>query len=101
MAAGRARPSRRGGLRAQRRQRQRLYYYLCELQRRGCARAEPLLYDVANLARPSSFEHTLESTRLLAAQLGSAADRSSGLQRVRRRESLAHAVRRIACCPRH
>jgi len=74
---------------------QRLYYYLCELQRRGlCDGPRPLLYDSASLARPSSFEHTLESTRLLAAQLGSAAHRlEAALTRVRRREQLAHAVR--------
>jgi hypothetical protein len=74
---------------------QRLYYYLCELQRRGlCQGPEPLLYDVANLARPSSFEHTLDSTRQLAAQLGSAPERiEAALQRVRRRLALAHAVR--------
>jgi hypothetical protein len=74
---------------------QRLYYYLCELQRRGvCAGPRPLLYDIASLARPSSFEHTLDSTRLLATQLGSAANRlEPALQRVARREALAQAVR--------
>ena len=82
---------------------QRLYYYLCELQRRGvCAGPRPLLYDVASLARQTSFEHTLESTRLLAAQLGSAAHRlEAALQRVRRREQLAQAVqaRRLLPAP--
>jgi hypothetical protein len=74
---------------------QRLYYYLCELQRRGlCKGPVPLLYDVATLARASSFEHTVDSTRRLAAQLGSAANRlEAALQRVRRRDELAHAVR--------
>ncbi|HET9862859.1 MAG TPA: 2-hydroxyacyl-CoA dehydratase family protein [Steroidobacteraceae bacterium] len=74
---------------------QRLYYYLCELQRRGlCAGPRPLLYDVAGLARHSSFEHTLESTRLLAGQLGCAAERlEAALQRVRDREQLVQAVR--------
>jgi hypothetical protein len=74
---------------------QRLYYYVCELQRRGlCKGPRPLLYDVAGLARPTSFEHTLDSTRLLAGQLGSAAHRlEAALQRVRRREQLAQAVR--------
>jgi hypothetical protein len=74
---------------------QRLYYYLCELQRRGvCAGPRPLLHDVASLARRSSFEHTLESTRLLASQLGSSSARlEAALQRVRRRDELAHAVR--------
>lgn len=74
---------------------QRLYYYFCELQRRGlCAGPRPLLYDAASLARPSSLEHTLDSTRRLAAQLGTAAHRlDSALQRVASREDLAHAVR--------
>lgn len=74
---------------------QRLYYYLCELQRRGlCAGPRPLLYDVAGLARQPSVEHTLDSTRLLADQLGSAAHRlEAGLQRVRRREQSTQAVR--------
>src|SRR6187549_4002425 len=35
---------------------QRLYYYLCELQRRGlCRGPRPLLYDVASLPREASF----------------------------------------------
>ncbi|HEX6397425.1 MAG TPA: 2-hydroxyacyl-CoA dehydratase family protein [Steroidobacteraceae bacterium] len=74
---------------------QRLYYYFCELQRRGlCAGPVPLLYDVASLARPSSLEHTVDSTRQLARQLGAAAHRlDAALQRVRSREELAHAVR--------
>jgi len=74
---------------------QRVYYYLCELQRRGvCAGPRPLLYDVASLARRSSFEHTLDSTRLLASQLGSAPGRlEEAITRVRRRDELAHAVR--------
>jgi hypothetical protein len=42
---------------------QRLYYYLCELQRRGlCAGPRPLLYDVANLARPMSAEGRREAS---------------------------------------
>jgi hypothetical protein len=74
---------------------QRLYYYLCELQRRGvCAGPRPLLYDIASLARGASVEHTLESTRLLATQLGvSAAMLPSALERVREREGLMRAVR--------
>ena len=73
---------------------QRLYYYFCELQRRGlCAGPRPLLYDVASLARPTSYEHTLDSTRQLAGQLGSKASKlEAALQRVRQREELAHAV---------
>ena len=82
---------------------QRIYYYLCELQRRGlCAGPIPLLYDAAGLARQTSFEHTLDSTRLLADQLGSAVHRlEAGLQRVRLREQLARAVqaRRLLPAP--
>ncbi|HET7811771.1 MAG TPA: 2-hydroxyacyl-CoA dehydratase family protein [Steroidobacteraceae bacterium] len=82
---------------------QRLYYYFCELQRRGvCRGPRPLLYDVAALPRQTSFEHTLESTRLLARELGSAAHRlDAALQRVRRREQLAQSVgaRRLLPAP--
>jgi benzoyl-CoA reductase/2-hydroxyglutaryl-CoA dehydratase subunit BcrC/BadD/HgdB len=50
---------------------QRLYYYLCELQRMGeCQGPKPLLYDLARIRRSSSVAHTIESTRLLAAALG-------------------------------
>lgn len=74
---------------------QRLYYYLCELQRRGlCAGPRPLLYDVASLARGASYEHTVESTRLLAAELGTAMPAlPEAIARVRRREELLRAVR--------
>jgi len=82
---------------------QRLYYYLCELQRRGlCGGPRALLYDVAGLARGASFEHTLESTRQLAADLGSSNTALAGArQRVRRREELLRAVqsRRLLPAP--
>jgi hypothetical protein len=73
---------------------QRLYYYLCELQRRGlCRGPRPLLYDVAGLPRAASFDHTLESTRLLATQLGaSSATLGPALERVRRRDELLRAI---------
>src|SRR5690349_16233498 len=49
---------------------QRLYYYLCELQRRGlCGGPRPMLYDIARIARPTSTAHTLESRRRLEAEL--------------------------------
>ena len=74
---------------------QRLYYYLCEMQRRGlCAGPVPLLYDVATLARGASFEHTLESTRLLASQLGtSLAALPAAFERVVQREDLLRGIR--------
>ena len=50
---------------------QRLYYYLCELQRRGLVGGpRPLIFDVAKIPRPSSREHTVAAVRKLAAELG-------------------------------
>jgi hypothetical protein len=74
---------------------QRLYYYLTELQRRGlCAGPLPLLYDIASLGRDPSFEHTLESTRLLATQLGASTEKlAASVERVRQREELLRAIR--------
>jgi hypothetical protein len=74
---------------------QRLYYYLCELQRRGlCAGPRPLLYDIATLSRGSSFEHTLESTRALAGQLGALPTMlPAAIERVRAREELLQTMR--------
>lgn len=69
---------------------QRLYYYLCELQRTGeCKGPRPLLYDPARTTRASSVAHTLESTRSLAEALGT--DERllrDAIQRVAARESL-------------
>lgn len=51
---------------------QRLYYYLCELQRTGLTGGpKPLLYDVARIPRTSSNAHTVLATRRLAQALGS------------------------------
>jgi len=50
---------------------QRLYYYLCELQRtRRCGGPKPILYDIATIARATSIGHTEQSTRTLARNLG-------------------------------
>ncbi len=50
---------------------QRLYYYLCELQRMGeCKAPRPLLYDLARIGRATSVAHTIESTRSLGVALG-------------------------------
>ncbi len=50
---------------------QRLYYYLCELQRMGvCKGPTPHLYDLARIQRGTSVAHTIESTRSLAAAIG-------------------------------
>jgi hypothetical protein len=50
---------------------QRLYYYLCELQRRGLvAGPEALILDIAKVPRGSSVKRTADSLRRLAARLG-------------------------------
>ena len=50
---------------------QRLYYYLCELQRRGLVGGpEPLILDIAKVPRESSLHRTEFSLRKLAGQLG-------------------------------
>jgi benzoyl-CoA reductase/2-hydroxyglutaryl-CoA dehydratase subunit BcrC/BadD/HgdB len=69
---------------------QRLYYYLCELQRTGeCKGPRPLLYDLAGIQRPSSLAHTIESTKALAAALGTHESRlHEAMQRVAVRAAL-------------
>ncbi len=50
---------------------QRLYYYMCELQRRGaCRRPRPLILDIAAVDRQSSAQHTIAATLKLARELG-------------------------------
>ena len=54
---------------------QRLYYYLCELRRRGAvAGPQPLILDIARIGRPSSEGRCIEAVRHLAGQLGVADD---------------------------
>ena len=49
---------------------QRLYYYLCELQRTGAVNGpEALLLDIAKIPRPSSLHHTMVAVRRLAERL--------------------------------
>jgi len=49
---------------------QRLYYYVCELRRRGAiAGPEPLIFDVATIDRPSSEDHCIAAVRRLAERL--------------------------------
>ncbi|HEY8539256.1 MAG TPA: 2-hydroxyacyl-CoA dehydratase family protein [Steroidobacteraceae bacterium] len=55
---------------------QRLYYYVCELQRRkvhGGPRA--LIYDIARIDRETSRAYHLEATRRLASELGASPSR--------------------------
>jgi benzoyl-CoA reductase/2-hydroxyglutaryl-CoA dehydratase subunit BcrC/BadD/HgdB len=76
---------------------QRLYYYLCELQRRGTlAGPRLLLYDLAKLERSSSAAHTESATRRLAAQLGSDASAlTTAIARRNQRRNLFGQLRRL------
>jgi len=69
---------------------QRLYYYICELQRRGsCPGPTPLLYDIAKIQRPTSLGYTAAATRRLAGALGSDLTRTShSIETRNRRRSL-------------
>lgn len=49
---------------------QRLYYYICELQRRGLTGGpEPLILDISRIMRPSSLERNIAKLREMAARL--------------------------------
>jgi hypothetical protein len=49
---------------------QRLYYYLCELQRRGLVKGpRPVIFDVAKIPRAISAAHTMAAVRRLAQDL--------------------------------
>ncbi|MGH8217949.1 MAG: 2-hydroxyacyl-CoA dehydratase [Steroidobacteraceae bacterium] len=82
---------------------QRLYYYLCELQRRGLAGGPPvLLYDIAKIPRARSERHTLAATvslaRALGTRIGELPDALAA--RNRRRELLQGLCRwRDGACP--
>jgi benzoyl-CoA reductase/2-hydroxyglutaryl-CoA dehydratase subunit BcrC/BadD/HgdB len=70
---------------------QRLYYYLCELQRRQLTCGpRPLLFDLAKIPRASSVAYSYDATRELAAALGVQAERlqPSIARRNRRRQLL-------------
>jgi hypothetical protein len=50
---------------------QRLYYYVCELQRLGkLGGPQPVIFDVARIARESSRDHTVGALRDLCGRLG-------------------------------
>jgi hypothetical protein len=69
---------------------QRLYYYMCELQRREvCGGPRPLMYDIAACDRASSLAHTVDSTRHLASALGASPELLEGaIARVQQRTDL-------------
>jgi len=50
---------------------QRLYYYVCELQRRRTISGpEPLIFDIARIRRDTSIHRSIAAVRLLADRLG-------------------------------
>ena len=50
---------------------QRLYYYICELQRRGLLNGpHATMFDVAQIPRPTSEAHTISAVRRLASEFG-------------------------------
>jgi hypothetical protein len=69
---------------------QRLYYYVCELQRRRqLAGPKPLIFDTAKIRRPSSVDWTVGAVTQLAKQLElSDADLRNGIQEANRRREL-------------
>ena len=73
---------------------QRLYYYLCELQRFGeCRGPRPLLFDLARIGRATSVAHTVESTQSVAPAIGADAGRiDSAIERVSARIGLLSAL---------
>lgn len=76
---------------------QRLYYYLCELQRRGLAGGpRPLLYDIAKIPRARSERHTLDAMGRLARELDARIEAlpDAIAARNRRRERLRDLCRR-------
>lgn len=67
---------------------QRLYYYICELRRRGLLGGpEPLLYDLAKIERETSSGRSIAATRALAERLG-ATDLAEAVARMDRRRAL-------------
>ena len=74
---------------------QRLYYYLCELQRRGVKRGPALLiYDLAKIPRATSSAHSQQATHKLAEQLAVDTTALPGAiaQRNRRRQLFAEVL---------
>jgi len=78
---------------------QRLYYYVCELRRRGAIGGpEPLIFDVAAIARPSSQDHCIAAVRKLAKRLDvgeDALETAIVTTNVRRRQAAPGASGRI------
>lgn len=81
---------------------QRLYYYMCELQRRGlCPHPTPLLYDLSKIDRPTSLAYAEQSTRRLARELSADLNRlAESIERRNRLRELLQEVQRLRRGPR-
>ncbi|MCW2391300.1 hypothetical protein M2336_003140 [Sphingobium sp. B1D7B] len=81
---------------------QRLYYYICELRRQGEVKGpEPLIFDVARIARSSSAAHMVAAVRQLADRLGlNAPALERGIAETNRRRASASGMAGMAarCC---
>jgi hypothetical protein len=75
---------------------QRLYYYICELQRQGkIAGPEPLIFDIARIPRDASRRYTISALRQLTRALGlDAAALQQGIQSANTLRQLFQALRR-------
>jgi benzoyl-CoA reductase/2-hydroxyglutaryl-CoA dehydratase subunit BcrC/BadD/HgdB len=73
---------------------QRLYYYVCELQRRGVRHGpRSLIYDLARVNRDASRQHTLAATQKLGGELGvSLARLDAAVSRLQQRTALLNAL---------
>jgi hypothetical protein len=76
---------------------QRLYYYVCELQRRGIhGGPRALIYDVARIHRETSRAYHLAATQTLAAELASSPSRLANAHaRLLERVALVEALQSI------
>lgn len=73
---------------------QRLYYYVCELQKRGALGGpEPIIFDIARIPRASSLRHTVAAVNRLARQLGiDEVGTVVGIERANRRRELFNRI---------
>jgi len=73
---------------------QRLYYYVCELQRQKRLKGPaPLVFDVARIPRASSTDWTVQAVNTLAAELGlSSGDIEAGIAVANRRRTLLRSL---------
>jgi hypothetical protein len=79
----------------------RLYYYICELQRRGrIGGPQPLVFDVAKIPRKSSCDHSVLALRRLMQQLGVSDEQLvEGISRANRLRELFKRLRHARGAP--